>query len=528
MTNKYVQYIKNKYNKIPTPIFYLIAIAFAIRFIGIGYGLPLYINSDEPVLISTTVNLRHNINPERFDWPHLYYYINAVAYAIFYVIRSVISLFYRFEYLYSDSILFIISRFLSVIFGTLTIIPVYFFTKNLFNSKKTGLYAAMALTFLPIHANESHLAKLDIAQTFFIAVAFYFLPRILHSNRAKDYMYFGLFTGIATSIKYNGFLIFLPLLLAVYFNKPFIKYYLKLKNILIDIKNLFIAGITSVIAFYLGTPYALIDYEKFFSNERAVGAMWQFENVGKVDWIDYPAKLIEALFFMYRENLGLMLWIVFMATIIAYLFFNKRSIAYNLTVFPVLFFTFYICRFERSPDHYFLFLIPLYCGFLGMFMEETIQYIEKMISFKNTNYILTLLILSTSIYTSLKYSYLYLQKDTRNIAYDWVKQNINESTDSLYVYGDELEQITFQEKNSTRVPKIDKAHFRGFPLPYYVLIGVTGVSKESMLSGDRDPKNVEGDSEAILKYAEVKYTIDNTNRLGPPIYIFRVTEIRDK
>ncbi|TXI35452.1 MAG: phospholipid carrier-dependent glycosyltransferase, partial [Niabella sp.] len=257
--NKYLLHYLKKLKSMPKEIYILLAIAFILRFIGITYGLPLPINTDEPVLISTTVNLKYNLNPDRFDWPHLYYYINAVAYGIFFVIRQTISLFYRFEVLYEDSALFAVSRFLTVIFGTLTVIPVYYFAKKIFNSKQSGLIAALILTFLPIHVSESHLAKLDIAQTFFIAVAFYFAARIYYTNRLRDYIYFGIITGLATSIKYNGVLIYLVLLVALYFHHENLRQFFQPKILLTNLKNLIVAGVSTIIAFYLGTPFALIE-----------------------------------------------------------------------------------------------------------------------------------------------------------------------------------------------------------------------------------------------------------------------------
>jgi hypothetical protein len=39
----------------------------------------------------------------------------------------------------------------------------------------------------------------------------------------------------------------------------------------------------SAFGFFLGTPYALLDYKTFFKSDSPKGAVWQFQNVGKVD-----------------------------------------------------------------------------------------------------------------------------------------------------------------------------------------------------------------------------------------------------
>ena len=57
-----------------------------------------------------------------------------------------------------------------------------------------------------------------------------------------------------------------------------------------------------------------------------------------------------------------------------------------------------------------------------------------------------------------------------------------------------------------------------------MLIGDYGINRADMLSGERDPDNIEGNSKKILKDAELVFSIEEEGRLGPPIYIFKVTQ----
>jgi hypothetical protein len=49
---------------------------------------------------------------------------------------------------------------------------------------------------------------------------------------------------------------------------------------------------------------------------------------------------------------------------------------------------------------------------------------------------------------------LFSRKDTRNLAYDWVKNNLNDKEDFLFVIGEDLETISFQNNLTKRVQKI--------------------------------------------------------------------------
>ncbi len=505
----------------------IIGLGFFIRLAGIWYGLPLQINIDEPALISTTANLNDSLHPGRFDWPHLYFYINALFFGIYGVIRAIISVFVEFEGLYSTSALFVVSRFVHILFATATIVPVYLIARSLFKSRKTALVAALLLAILPVHVDESHFAKLDIPQAFFISWAIYYIVRIFETGERRFFLFVGALIGIATSIKYNGFLVFLPMVIAVLlrFNWADWKNFREWTRIFV---SFLLSGLISILFFYLGTPFALLDWNNFWSKEHAVGAMWQFENVGRIDVVDYPLALYETFGKMYLKDLGVSLWFIFTLLMVLFIFFNKRSKPYVLTLLPVLIFCLYISSFERSPSHYFIFLIPLYIPAIAHFILEIRDFLNSRV-FKGRleviTYVALLFVMGSTLYLSAKISYLYSVRDTRNYAYDWIKNNVYEEVDYLYVYGEDLEMVPFQEKKSKRLKRVDVDHVDVSKAPFYLVIGARGVLREEIISGDRDPDLIEGNSSPILKHAELVYEVDNRGRLGPPIYIFYVTNI---
>ena len=506
----------------PKFVYYCFFLGFLLRVFGIWFGLPLQLNIDEPTLISSVLALRQNINPGHFEWPHLYFYINFIFYLIFGLIRKIVSVVIGSPWLYENpSPYFLISRSLSAILGSLTIFSVYGISKEMF-SKKVGKISAFILAVLPVAVYEAHLAKMDTANTFFTAVAVYYIWKVYKKGDLRSFIYAGIWIGLSTSIKYNAALLFLPLLIAYLLKGEKLLNFFKLETL----KKFLMSGISSVVAFCLGTPFAIVDYKKFFSAERNVGALWQFQNVGQVEWANFPTEIYNTFFVMYRWQLGFFLWIIFLILVILFLFFNKRSKEYIFLLLPTIFFSLYISRLDRSPGHYFLFLIPFYVPAVSAFISELYELSIKKVSLLKRLPVsaFILLILSTSIVSILRDDFLFARLDTRVTAFKWVKANLDDSVDFLYVTGEELKSVPFQKNNTEKIKKIDRSLIKMNP-PFYIAIGVEGVTKDDVLGGDRDPASLSGNSGPILRGSILVFDQDNKWRLGPPIYIFKVLNI---
>ena len=522
-----LSYYYGRFN-IPKTIWGIFFVALVLRFWGIWYGLPLQLNVDEPSLVSGTLSLKENLNPGRFDWPSLYFYINAVFYGIFSLIKPLLTLIFKIpDENFSSASFFIISRSLSAVLGSLTVIIVYFIARKIF-SHKVGIIAALLLTFLPIHVYESHLAKIDIAHTFFVTLAVYFIWNIYKAGSKWSYLISGILIGLATSIKYNSFLLAISVLLAYLLRrseiqeKSFLKKYFNAEHI----RYMLLAGILSIVVFYMVTPFALIDYETFFSTEQGVGAMWQFQNVGQVEWPLYSAEVYETFVTMFRGDLGFTLWVLFSVLLILFLFFNKRGKEYTFLLLPTVILTFYISRLDRSPSHYFLMLIPFYIPALAKFICDLYEGFSKMKYLREVPlYLFVAIILLPSFWSVLKSNYMLSRQDTRNLAYNWAKDNLDENKDFLFVIGEELSVVEFKRNETLKVKKLDREGIDYRMAPFFVLIGVEGVNKSQLLEGDRDPGNLEGNSEPILKYADLLFSVDNDLRFGPPIHIFKVNQV---
>lgn len=100
-------------------------------------------------------------------------------------------------------------RLTSPLFGALTILPVYFLAKNIFN-KRTALFSAIILTFLPayLYRTFSGFYRGDGFSFFFIVLGFFFFIRSIEEKLKKNII-FSILAGLSfgfMGLVWNGFM----------------------------------------------------------------------------------------------------------------------------------------------------------------------------------------------------------------------------------------------------------------------------------------------------------------------------------
>ena len=255
----------------------IVFLGLVLRLTGIQHGFPFIFHPDEPTIIRSALAIRFDANPKHFDWPHLYIYINYFLYMIFAKFRDLIELanlketvVSRFPLIWNDDLIFYyLTRCLSAILGALTAIPVYLSGKSLFG-RKVGIFAALAIVLMPYHVWHSHYSLGDIPSAFLLAWGMYFSTLIIKSEKRKNYILAGLFIGLSASIKYNGGLSALMVPVAHFLRilwanrgedkiKNFSRIFLNPEGI----KSLFMSGLFAFLAFLIGTPFALFDFNGY-------------------------------------------------------------------------------------------------------------------------------------------------------------------------------------------------------------------------------------------------------------------------
>ncbi len=113
-------------------------------------------------------------------------------------------------------------RFMSVLFGALSVLAIYLLGKEIFNGK-TGMVAAFIFATSAYQLVETR-AEMDIAMVFFVLCAMYFLVVFFKTSQKKMFILGWVSLGIAMMIKQIAVVFILPLMLfSLYYSKKYEK-----------------------------------------------------------------------------------------------------------------------------------------------------------------------------------------------------------------------------------------------------------------------------------------------------------------
>ncbi len=483
-------------------------LALFLRLWGITYGFPHIWSIDEPALVRSSYGLRFNLNPGHFDWPHFYYYVNGIFYFILYSFRVVVNriglgdeLQSIFPLLYKDpTVFYFISRVLNAIVGALTSIVMFKVSKNLF-STKIALLSALLMAIMPYHVQESHKALLEPALVLTMLLVFYYSIKIIDKPTLKHYILAGIFIGLSTSIKYNGFLSAIPLVLATIFVILSGAKNLVFRNQLI--KFLLVSGILSIITFFLTTPYAMIDYQTFIRSDISSGAFWQFENIGKNPINEFLPNLYSTLSERIPEAVTFLVWLTcLIGFYMAVKNKNAKIVILGLFMFAYILNT---NQFTRQPTHYFLPIFTIIVLLSSYFFNEFLE-INK--NSKYSKILITLVILF-SFFHSVKVSILFANTDTRNLATDYISENIKSG---VVLFDGEYKPLILDKKILLKSPPtlIYDSIIKDINPDYFIWTKYNGVPQDESYF-----KYLSGKIEKVIYFSK-------RGNLGPDIYIYKL------
>ena len=496
-----------KFSKLSFAIFLL---ALILRLYGIKHGFPFIFHVDEPALVRSAVGIRFNPNPHHFDWPHLHFYLNFLVYGLLYLVRGFfqvvglrpflegfVPIFWR-----DPLIFYLTSRILNAVIGSLSVLILYQTGKKLF-SEQVGLLSALALALFPYHVWSSHFALIDVPMVFWSMLSFYFSTLIFKEGKLKWYALAGIFAGFSASTKYNGGYSVFFILLAHFL-------YLReagIKNLFSKIKFLAISAVSSIIAFFVGTPYALFDYQTFLIKDGPKGALWQFVNVGKIDGIaDFFGQLFLVLTTKFDSDFGYSFLVIFELYILYFIFTRKTREKTLIFALGILYF-FYITTFDKTRVHYYMLTFPFVCLMVGhlvsVFTASNSKFMTKM-----GVYLVLALTFIPPLVTTVQGNLILARPDTRNLASDWLDNNVGSDEEVLH-YGRDLEPIMVDRDFAVQ-KKSDLASFAKTPSANYLVLA-TNEPLEKI-------EHYEDAKSKLILIQEYK----SKGRMGPDIYIFSI------
>ena len=190
------------------------------RFWGIDFCLPYKeCRPDETAIVSHALKFfLGDLNPHFFSYPTLYIYVLFGFYLVYFALGRSFGQYTStpeplHEFALNSASLYLIDRSISAVLGTATILIVYKLAEYLFD-RKTAIVSSLFLSLCYLHARDSHFGVTDVALTFFVVLSISLIVRIYKEKSLNLYAMSGIVVGIATSIKYPGFLLILPMSIA--------------------------------------------------------------------------------------------------------------------------------------------------------------------------------------------------------------------------------------------------------------------------------------------------------------------------
>ena len=199
----------------------LFALAFAVRAVGLGFGLPdALARPDEETIVGNALYLEESgdLNPRFFSYPSLMIY---TSYGLF----KTMHLLMRFSgdtdaatlrqlFLENPACFHWTIRLLSLVCGALTPIVVFAAARRLYGAR-TALPAGLILALCYLHVRDSHFGVTDVPFVLLVSLSFWQLVKVHLRGRFRHLCFASIFAGLAIGMKYTGAWLCLPFGVAI-------------------------------------------------------------------------------------------------------------------------------------------------------------------------------------------------------------------------------------------------------------------------------------------------------------------------
>jgi 4-amino-4-deoxy-L-arabinose transferase-like glycosyltransferase len=440
---------------VPALLLLLIMLAaFGLRVWGSSFGLPAYTryHPDEHALVDRAAAIlwTGDWNLQRFNYPAFYAYIQAGAYALYFLYGVTQDLWYQVPP-FTVPNYYQVGRLVTVLFGTLTVLVVYIVGREM-RGKRTGLLSAAVLGGSYLHVIHSHYATFDVMVTFLISLALLFSLLLVQRREAKWYFLAGLCAGLAGATKYNGALaLIIPL--AAYCLSASWGEWGWLSGRLLLILGGFLLG------FFGGNPFALPDLPGFLNGLATVlhhyGTQHPgFEGLGNWRW--YPGVFLAS-----ADGP----WIVFGLVGLALLTWRDWKKGLLLLVFPVLYYLLvarFVVRFERNMVP----LLPFLALGVGWLLDVGADWLANRFRLNRTichalAAVPAVLLLALPITASILFDVAISRTDMREEAGQWLEDNIESGSKiAIEHYSVPFDHAGFEVEDVLRITDHDFAWYQ--------------------------------------------------------------------
>ena len=193
----------------PAGLCLILLIAALLRIDGVGFGLPALNDPDEPLFMSTALEMLSGptLNPGWFGHPGtITFYSLMLVVALVGGVGVLTGRFADFDAfaaaVYADpSVIFLPARLLMVAFGVACVWMTWRLGKRL-GGERLGLVAAAILAINAVHIEYSQIIRTDVQASLFMLLCAQSALAIAESGRRRDYLLAALFAGLACATKW--------------------------------------------------------------------------------------------------------------------------------------------------------------------------------------------------------------------------------------------------------------------------------------------------------------------------------------
>ena len=338
--------------RIDWPLAAILLIAAALRFSGIGYGLPYTYWPDEPTRWDVALRTVQtgDLNPHWLGYPHLAFYLNALVLFVYYLGGRLVGAFSSpFDIPYPEVItigvgklampqVFLLARGLTALFAVGAILLIYFIGCKLTHRRSVALVAAFCFAFSPAAIANSAIISLDAFGVFFTLLAMLLILPILDETGARPWAFGGIGVGLAVSGKYNVGLIGVALVAALL---------LRFGWRGLARREPYLALIVAIITFAAFNPFSILDLNGFiygltmasdsqsgYAGAVGNGYLWYLAYLWSTEGLIVALAALQAIRVVYtRSKHGIVL---LSFVIVYYLFVSQFSVRNDRTILPII------------------------------------------------------------------------------------------------------------------------------------------------------------------------------------------------
>jgi glycosyltransferase involved in cell wall biosynthesis len=324
--------------------------------------------------------------------------------------------------------LFEVLRLNTLLFGTLSVILVYFIARRFF--KSNGVISMLLFTITPVFLMLSNYFKYDVALIFWILLSLVFILEYVNKPKSLNFILASIFSALAFSVKVSAIPL-LPILVVSYvFYTPF--FYKKLKllfvGLLIYIFTIIFFGIPDLI-FGNGSLVLYLTSNLIISPLVLTNSL----NLGINHWLYlfsriYPITFGRALYSL--SFISILVILLYGICKVKKYGFKKVINLYASQIILVILMLFFILSLYplklSAVGNRVLVLLPFFALLSGIVLERLLHKNILIKFFVVFILVIALLLQLSESYVYLKFKY---EPDVRTISSNWIINNIKPGTE---------------------------------------------------------------------------------------------------